>query len=80
MQVVERDTRNLWGTDDHAGAGDRIEHPGRDRDYRAGGRLDMDELTGPAPLAVERANALSEERVPTIVDDDVPPDMGRMTR
>jgi hypothetical protein len=40
----------------------------------------MDELTGPAPLAVERMNAASEERVPTIVDDDILPDMGRMTR
>ena len=80
MQVVERDTRNLRGTDDHAGAGDRIEHPGRDGDHRAGGRLDMDEFTGPTPLAVERAHGLFEERMPTIVDDDVPPDMGRMTR
>ena len=70
----------LRQTGDHAGADDRIEHPGRDRDHRAGGRLNMDELTGPAPLAVERMNAASEEWVPTIVDDDIPPDMGRMTR
>lgn len=80
MQVVERGARNLRGTDHHARAGDRIEHPGPDGDHRAGGRLDMDEFTGLTPLAVERAHALFEERMPTIMDDDVPPDMGRMTR
>jgi hypothetical protein len=79
-QVVERGARDLRRTGDHAGADDGIEHPGRDRDHRAGGCLDMDELTGPAPFTVERANALFEEGMPTIVDDDVPPGMGRITR
>src|SRR4051812_30101357 len=51
----------LRRTGDHAGADDGIEHPGRDRDHRAGGCPDMDEPPGPAPLAVERANALFEE-------------------
>lgn len=80
MQVVERGSRDLRRTDDHAGADDRIKHPSRDRDHRAGGRLNMDELTGPAPLTVERANPLSEEGMPPIVDDDVPPNTGRITQ
>ena len=40
----------------------------------------MDHLTGPATFAVERANGITKQRMPPIVDGDILPDMGRMTR
>ena len=80
MQVLEGLSRDLRGTEDHAGAGNRIEHPCWDGDHRSGGGLDMDHLTGPATFAVERANGMTKQRMPTIVDGDSLPDMGRMTR
>ena len=79
MQVGQRGERHAWGTARHAGAGDGIRHPGRhDRDH-AGGSLDMDDLTRGAPLAVLATDVLPIERMPTVVDHDLLPDMGRMT-
>jgi hypothetical protein len=40
----------------------------------------VDQLTGFAAFAVERANGLTEQRMPAVVDDNIPPDMGRMIR
>jgi hypothetical protein len=78
MQVGQRGERHARGTDRHAGAGDGIQHPGRhDRDH-AGGSLDMDDLTRGAPLAVLTTDVLPIERMPTVVDHDLLPDMGRM--
>ena len=39
----------------------------------------MDDLTRGAPLAVLTTDVLPMERMPTVVDHDLLPDMGRMT-
>jgi hypothetical protein len=80
MQVLEGVSRHLRGPEDHAGASHRIEHPGRNGDHGAGGRLDVDQLTGSAALVVACANGLTEQGMPRVVDDRIPPDMGRMNR
>lgn len=79
MEVLKSVSRHPRRPKDHAGASHRIKHPGRDGDHGAGGRLDVDQLTGAAALAVACANGLTEQGVPRVVDK-IPPDMGRMTR
>jgi hypothetical protein len=39
----------------------------------------MNDLTGGPSLAILTTNALPIERMPTVVDHDLLPDMGRMT-
>lgn len=57
----------------------RIELPcGHHRDD-TGLELDMCGLSGRAPLNQNAARAPAVQRMPAIMDDDIPPDMGRMT-
>src|SRR3954465_10601896 len=80
MQCDERVHRYPEGADLHACARDRIEHPRRhDRDD-AGLRFDLHELPGETLLAAAEANATPEEGMPAIMDHDLLPNMGRMTR
>ena len=79
MQVVQRGQRDPRRAHGHAGAGNRIQHPSRHDHNHARCRLDVDELTSGTLLAVMSADVLSIERMPTIVDNDVRLDMGRMT-
>jgi hypothetical protein len=79
MQVGQRGECHARSADHHAGAGDRIQHPGRHHRDHAGGSLDMNDLTGGPSLAILTTNALPIERMPTVVDHDLLPDMGRMT-
>jgi hypothetical protein len=39
----------------------------------------VDKLPGEAPLAVVRPNTTPTERVPAVMDFNLPPDMGRMS-
>ena len=80
VQVDQGRERHARGADRQPGAGERIEHPCRHHRDHAGGRLDVDELTRCAPLAVKSTDAAPGERMPAVVDDDFLPDMGRMTR
>src|SRR3954462_8296902 len=66
-------------SDLHAGAGHRVEHPGRHGRDHAGGRLDVGDLTGGMPLTGLKPDTAPVLRVPAIVDEDFLPDMGRIT-
>lgn len=79
MQVNQRRHRYARRTDRHCGAGDGIQHPGRNRRNHAGGRLEIDKAAGEALLAAVLPDTTSIQRMPAIVDLDLWPDMGRMT-
>ena len=80
MQFDERVHRHSAGADLHACARDRIEHPRRHNRDDAGLRFDLHEPPGETLLAAAEANATPVERMPAVMDHDVLPDMGRMTR
>jgi hypothetical protein len=79
MQVNQRRHRHARRADRHCGAGDRIQHPGRNHRNHAGCRLEIDIAAGEALLAAVLPDTTSIQRMPTIVDLDLWPDMGRMT-
>jgi hypothetical protein len=79
MQIDQSRQRAAWDADLHAGAGDRIQHPRRHNCYYAGQRLDMDHITRDAAFAVVAADTAPMKRMPSVVDNHIPPDMGRMT-
>ena len=79
MQGRERCQRYLRCPDLEAGAIDRVELPRRyDRDSTRR-QLDMDDRACCALLTLNAARTLPKQRMPRIVDNDVLPDMGRMT-
>ena len=79
MQGQERGQRDLRCPDFKAGAIDRIELPRRhDRDS-ARRQLDMDERACCALLTQNAADTPPKQRMPRIMDNDILPDMGRMT-
>jgi hypothetical protein len=79
MQCAERRQGDLRRTDLETGAIDRVELPRRQDCHDAKRQLDVHDLTRCAPLALNAAHALTAQRMPAIMDDDVLPDMGRMT-
>jgi len=80
MQIDQRRQRRARRANGHAGAGDRIQHPGRHHNDNAGLRLDVDELAAGAPFAVLQPNPAPIERMPAVVDLDLRLDMGRTTQ
>jgi len=69
----------LWGANLETCAINWVELPGRhDRD-NAGHQFDVHKLAGRSLLALNTANSLPVLWMPTIVDYDIRPDMGRMT-
>jgi hypothetical protein len=80
MKVRQRPRRHARRTELKTGASDRIQHPRRHHHDHAGARLDMNEAPRLAVLGVVTAEAPAVERVPAVVDHDILPDMGRMTR
>jgi hypothetical protein len=79
MQVNQRRHRHARRADRHCGAGDGIQHPGRNHRNHAGCRLEVDIAAGEALLAAVLPDTTSIQRMPAIVDLDLWPDMGRMT-
>lgn len=79
MQISQRRNGNARCAEMHAGTGRGIEHPGRHHRYDARGSFQMDNCAAAALFAVVLTDAPPMQRVPAIVDDDVLPDMGRMT-
>jgi hypothetical protein len=59
-------------------AGHGVQHPRGQDDDHAGRRLDMDKTSGLAILAALPTQALTVKRMPTVMDHDFLPDMGRM--
>lgn len=79
MQGRERGQRDLRCPDLEAGAIDRVELPRRhDRDS-ARCQLDMDERARCPLLTHNAARTPPKQRMPRIVNNDILPDMGRMT-
>ncbi|HEY6453643.1 MAG TPA: hypothetical protein VIY90_00015 [Steroidobacteraceae bacterium] len=79
MQVDQRGQRAAWDADLHAGAGDRIQHPRRHNRHYAGQCLNMNHISIGSSLAVVTAYATPMQRVPSIMNNHIPSDMGRMT-
>jgi hypothetical protein len=80
MKVEERRYRYAWRADRrHAGAGHGVQHPRGDGRDHAGHRLDVNKPTGKALLTVLPPNTTPMERVPTVMNLNFLPDMGRMT-
>ena len=62
----------------HANANQRVQHPGRHHREYARQDFDMDELPGPASVDTLDTQTPTEKRMPTVVDHNELPDMGRM--
>jgi hypothetical protein len=79
MQVNQRRHRHARRADRHCGAGDGIQHPGRNHRNHAGCRLEIDIAAGEALLAAVLPDTTPIKRMPATVDLDLWPDMGRIT-
>ena len=79
VQVAETHQRDLRRANLDACAIDRVQLPGRKDRHHARRQLDVDELARCTPLALNATRAPSVQRMPAIVDNDILPDMGRMT-
>lgn len=80
MKFEQRRYRHAWlANRRHAGADNRIQHPRGDRRDHARRRLDVNEPTGKALLAVVPPDTPPKERMPAVMDLNFPADMGRMT-
>jgi hypothetical protein len=78
MEIRERRRRHPRRTEFHPCAGRGVQHPRGHDDDHAGSRLDMDEASGLAILAVMPTQETTVERMPAVVNHDFLPDMGRM--
>jgi len=79
MQISQRGRRHTWFADLHANAGDWIQHPRRHHRDDTRRALDMDHITSSPPLHIMSTSPAPIKGMPTVVDNDVLPDMGRMT-
>jgi hypothetical protein len=78
VEIMKRVERGLRRADLHAGARCSVEHPFRDHHHDAGRDLDADEATVLTPIDPFHAHAAAEQGMPTIRNDGMLPDMGRM--
>jgi hypothetical protein len=78
VEIMKRVERGLRRADLHAGARCSVEHPFRDDHHDAGRDLDVDEAPILASIDALHAHAAAEQGVPTVTDDGILPDMGRM--
>jgi len=79
MQLNQRRYYDVRRAECHSGAGSGIEHPRGHDDDHAGRHLDVSDLTADSPLDILAPNSTPIERVPSVVDFNFLPDMGRMT-
>ena len=77
VEITKRVERGLRRADLHAGARCSVEHPFRDHHHKAGRDLDADEAAIMAPIDALHAHAAAEQGMPTVMNDDILPDMGR---
>ena len=78
MEIAKRRQRGLRRTNLDAGAIHRVELPGRQDRHRARYQLDMHELTRCPSLTLDATRTAPVQRMPTIMDNYILPDMGRM--
>ena len=79
MQINQRGDLGARRADLHAGAGGRIQHPGRQNDH-AGRRLNVNNPATGTLLTVLLSNMAPIQRMPAEMHPDLLPDMGRMNR
>ena len=80
MQVGQRRNRSAGRADLHASTGDQVQHPGGHHHDNARRHSDMNHtMTGPALTGVT-VQPTPVKRVPPVMDDDLLPDVGRMTQ
>jgi hypothetical protein len=79
VQVSQRGARHPRPAKHHPGTGDGVEHPGRHHRDHARRDLDVHDVTADPLLGILLPHAASTQRMPTVVDDYILPDMGRMT-
>jgi hypothetical protein len=74
-ESVHRDARCAEG---HSSARTGVDHPVWQYRYNAGRHLDMNDTAASALFTVLHPQSSAIKRVPTIVNFNFPPDMGRM--
>lgn len=79
MQVAQGVRRDARHPERHRDANAGVEHPLRKRCYDSRFDLNVDDAAANALLAVVGPDTLAVERMPTVVNFNFPPDMGRMT-
>ena len=79
MQVNQRGHRDARRPDLHVRAGSGVKHPGRESDHHARRNLNVNEPAADALLAALLPKSAPVQGMPTVVDLDFLPDMGRMT-
>lgn len=79
MQGAERRKAHARLADRQSGAKDCVKLPARNQADAAGGQIDMCDDAGAAALELDAAHRMPIKRVPSVMDDDICPDMGRMT-
>jgi hypothetical protein len=83
QQMVELDQRRYRHSrradNRHAGAGEGIQHPCRNRRDHARHRLDMNDQAGDTLFAIMTSKPAPMERMPAVVDLNFLTDMGRMS-
>jgi hypothetical protein len=80
MQLNQCRQRHARRAKPHPGAGGGIQDPRRSHDDYAGRRLEVDNSAGFTLFAALAPDAVAIQGVPAIMDLDLLPDMGRMTR
>ena len=80
VQLGESRHRCARWTQGQGRADGRVQHPASDRDDDAVADLYVDEFTGGAALAIHAAQASAVQRMPTVEDLNLLPDMGTMNR
>jgi hypothetical protein len=78
MQITQRRYGDHGFTSLHGRTHSQIEHPLRNYPYYTRLSLDVDYTTAPALLDVPNLDAVTIQRMPTIMDFNFLPDMGRM--
>jgi hypothetical protein len=79
MQFSQRRYGNPRRTQAHPSTSGGIEHPCCYRNDNAGRRLDVNHIAAGTPLDILTSNSASIQRMPTVMDLYLLPDMGRMT-
>lgn len=78
MQFPEGVHRDAWSAEGHSSTDTGVDHPVWQYHYCAGRHLDMDDQAARTLFAVLHTQSSAVKRVPTIVNINFRPDMGRM--
>jgi hypothetical protein len=79
MQISQGARRDARRPQFHAGTDTGVKHPGRQYRYYAGRNFNMQNAAAGTLFAVLRPQAAPVKRMPTIVNFNFLPDMGRMS-